>query len=97
MVKDLQTGEVLIEGNSNDSLYKFPVQINHTIEVNQSTITWHYRLGHLYIRALPSLARKNVIRFSDIRNDDLHCDSCHVSKIHKNPHISRKKVYSDPL
>lgn len=45
MVKDLQTNEVLIEGDSSDSLYELSIQINHTMQVNQTMMGGRHPLA----------------------------------------------------
>ncbi|CAA7058393.1 unnamed protein product [Microthlaspi erraticum] len=103
-VKDLNSGIPLLQGNTKDELYEWPVAPSTfqsffaSTTQKLSSIDWHHRLGH------PSFAiLKNIVsRFSlpctpsSVTQPSL-CSDCAINKSHKLPFAQTSIVSSRPL
>ncbi|XP_019414569.1 PREDICTED: uncharacterized protein LOC109326332 [Lupinus angustifolius] len=101
IVKDLTSGQTLLQGPLKQDLYHLPSNNNttpsphaHLISL-QSTSTWHHKLGHPSIKIIKHLANKSFIPLRPPATYD--CISCHCAKSHKLPFSSHHLHSTKPL
>ena len=107
VVKDLNSGQALLQGPIKQDLYQLPCQITpHTNPTTlrtslHSTSTWHHKLGHPYPAIMKHLTVNHQL---PIKVPSSHeCSSCYCAKSHKLPfsnhHIRSTRplelIYSD--
>lgn len=94
-VKSLRTGAVLLQGKTEDQVYKLPLSppfpsLNH-VHSHPSINLWHHRLGHPHLQVL-----KRVIPSSSFLTS-FSCPDCLASKSHKLPFFKSTLSSTKPL
>lgn len=85
LVKDLQTGTVLLKGPCVDGVYSWPLSRSPQVFVTQVSdgSSWHHKLGHPSPPILKFLQSSFQLGISHSKSD--FCNSCSINKSHKLP------------
>lgn len=99
-VKRKGTCEILLEGHEEEDLYNLPMKLKENLEVQlgeeNSAQLWHFRLGHLYDKAVVDLINSESTIMTCNKKIDLY-SSFLINKAHVLPHKERKTIYIYPL
>lgn len=101
VVKDLTSGQVLLQGPVKQDLYHLPTSLTipstHKAFTSsiQSTSTWHHKLGHPSSKIMKHLVSSHHIPISPPSSHE--CSSCHCAKSHKLPFSNHHLNSSRPL
>ena len=85
LVKDLQTGTVLLKGPCVDGVYSWPFSRSPHVFVTQVSdgSSWHHKLGHPSPPILKFLQSRFQLGISHSKSD--FCNSCSINKSHRLP------------
>jgi hypothetical protein len=106
LVKDNQTGEILLQGLSKDGLY--PMQLKKfsrnkarryviLIGIKTTVDVWHSRLGHPNHQVLQFMLKHQQIPVLKSKSNKLLCIPCQLAKSRKLPFCDSSRVTSAPL
>ncbi|CAA7014904.1 unnamed protein product [Microthlaspi erraticum] len=102
-VKDLRTGARLLQGQTKDELYEWPMSTKNTISLFASPTpktashTWNSRLGHPSPSVLKTIVSQFALPFSDSSNNHSSCSHYLINKSHKLPFYSNTISSTKPL
>ena len=103
-VKDLHTGEPLVQGITKDGVYEWPAiksSSSPPIIAFSSTKTtssnWHHRLGHPAFPILKHVIFEFQLNISSPLSKELVCNACCCNKSHKLPFSTSSLQSSRPL
>lgn len=101
-VKDLRTGETLVNGKASKGVYEWPTEsssvLNNVLVFSSfktSRSGWHSRLGHPNSQTLGHMISSFHLPVSSLSS--LPCNSCHSNKTHKLPFSNTTLSSSRPL
>ena len=105
-VKDMQTGEILLQGPCEAGLYPMhlkQISSKHCrnlvafIGVKTSLSTWHNRLGHPAYSVIQQLLRNSHLSVSSSQKQDNLCEPCQLAKSKKLPFPNSNRISQFPL
>ena len=89
-VKDLRTGAPLLQGNTKNELYEWPISLptastfyTATNNLKTTISDWHSRLGHPSYPILKTILSKFSLPYSSSMSQSLSCSDCSINKTHK--------------
>ncbi|GMI85114.1 hypothetical protein HRI_002180700 [Hibiscus trionum] len=110
LVRDEDTGVVLLQGAVNEGLYQFNSVLPISFVANKCEANvvsrhlntynlWHMRLGHPAHSSLAQVSKKSNIVITGNRNEDSSdiCVACRLGKSHKMPSADSNTEYTEPF
>ena len=101
-VKDLSTGDRLLQGRTRDELYEWPVTNQNTISLFASPSpkttysSWHSRLDNPSLPILQTLVSQFSLPLSSSEKQN-PCSHCFINKSHKLPFYTNSITSTQPL
>lgn len=84
------SGDMLLEGEAEDGLYKLPIQLNQVeSKIYAIAKIWHSCLENLNKKMMTRFNKWDLNKVSDVKNINNNCDLCCNAKFHELPHFSR--------
>ena len=85
LVKDIHTGATLLQGQTKDGVYEWPVSppLLAFSSIKTTLSEWHQRLGHPAYHILKQIVSKNKLDFSSSLSKNFSCHDCLSNKSHK--------------
>jgi hypothetical protein len=105
-VKDNMTGEVLLQGPSENGLYPIPMHpkslnkwkgLAAHLGVKTTDVVWHQRLGHPSVSVFLQLLRDQNLPLSSSVDKTRICESCQLGKSKQLPFCESTRVSTSPL
>ena len=90
-MKDLHTGATLLQGQTKDGVYEWPVKsVTPSPLVAFSSVKtispkWHHRLGHPSLSILKHIVSTFHLEVSSPPSLNFNCNACQCNKSHKLP------------
>jgi hypothetical protein len=106
LVKDMQTGEIMLQGPSKAGLY--PIYLKHFssnksrslvafIGVKAPVSVWHNRLGHPSSSVFQLLLCHSQLSLSSSQRQESLCEPCQLAKSKKLPFLISSRISNFPL
>ena len=106
LVKDIQTGQVLLQGHSRDGLYPIPLHRLSTrsthgltafLGLKTSASIWHQRLGHPAMSIVQRVIHHHKLPIIGPSNKSSFCEPCQMAKTKQLPFFKSSRESSFPL
>jgi hypothetical protein len=106
LVKDIQTGQVLLQGHSRDGLYPIPLHRLSTrsthgltafLGLKTSASIWHQRLGHPAMSIVQRVIHHHKLPITGPSNKSSFCEPCQMAKNKRLPFFKSSRESSFPL
>lgn len=89
-VRDLKTGVPLLQGNTKNELYEWPISLpiastfyTATNNLKTTISDWHSRLGHPSYPILKTILSQFSLPYFSSMSQSLSCSDCSINKTHK--------------
>ena len=102
-MKDLSTGVKLLQGQTKNELYEWPVESQSITGFSASSTpktdlsSWHSRLGHPSLPILKAVVSQFSLPISHSLQKQFSCSDCFINKSHKLPFFTNTIVSHQPL
>ena len=103
LVKDIRTGQVLLQGHSRDRLYPIPLHsistcspLGLTAFLGLKTLTsvWHQRLGHLAMPIVQRVINHHKLPITGTSDKTSFCEPCQLAKNKRLPFVKSNRESS---
>jgi transposase InsO family protein len=106
LVKDIRTGQVLLQGHSRDGLYPIPLHRISTrsplgltafLGLKTSTSVWHQRLGHLAMPIVQRVINHHKLPITGTSDKTSFCEPCQLAKNKCLPFVKSNRESTFPF